>query len=113
MVFSRATHAADDLAAGVQREGEAVSAAEGAEIDHPASRRPREGMKTKVAGGITRADDLATVVHCEGSGGAASEGAEIDHPTRRCPGEGMMRGIARGNRADDLTAGGHRGGLAS
>src|SRR5439155_19237039 len=94
---------ADDLAAGVHCESEAVRAAESAEIDHPAGRRPREGMKTKIASGSTPADDLATVVHREGSGGPAAEGARIDHPTRRRPGGGRLGSVAIGNRAHDLT----------
>src|SRR2546421_329483 len=95
---------AGDVAVGVHCGGLAVGAAESAEIDHPAGRRPREGMKTKIASGIAPADDLATVVHREGSGGPAAEGARIGHPTCRRPGEGMLRSVASGNRADDLTA---------
>src|SRR5438445_640144 len=81
-------------------------AAESAEIDHPAGRRPREGMKIKIASGITPADDLATVVHGHGPAVEATEGAEIDHPARRRPGEGTRRAIA-----DDLAVGVHCQGL--
>src|SRR5438093_6757286 len=67
---------ADDLAAGVHCDGRAVGAPKGAEVDHPARWRPREGM---VAGNVGKnADDLTADVHREGLAPEAAEGVEID-----------------------------------
>src|SRR5216117_1835543 len=80
---------ADDLATIVYREGHAVGTAEGAEIDHPARPRPREGMSGRITGGVARADGLAARVHRDRGAGAATEGAEIGHAGR---GERQHRG---------------------
>src|SRR5438876_1259926 len=56
----------NDLAAGVDCYGFAIGAAERAELDHPARRRPREGMGPAADSSVTEADDLATIVQCEG-----------------------------------------------
>src|SRR5947209_19079709 len=80
---------ADDLAAGVDSPGHANEAAEGAEVDHPAPRRPR---KRTASVGYAGADDLAGVVDRYGKAGAArgaGGGAEVDHPARRRPQERM------------------------
>src|SRR5207249_1950220 len=96
---------ADDLAAVVDPEGKAEAAAEGAEIDHPALHRPREGMQSAV-GGFGPADDLAAVVDRLGHAEAAAEGAEIDHPALHRPRKRMISAAGDGlAEADDLAAG--------
>ena len=82
---------ANDLAAGIDRRGIAKEAAEGAEVDHSARRRPRKRMKSAV-GSEAPADDLAARVDrpSKASGDAehgadAAEVAEVDHSTRRRP----------------------------
>src|SRR5438552_18169773 len=82
----------DDLAVGVHCRGRA-GATEGAEIDHPACRRPGEGMGTACGG--DPGDDEVSIVQCEGY--AASETAqppevdEIDDDVGRRRGDGMIR----------------------
>src|SRR5438552_13107084 len=92
----------DDLAVGVHCRGRA-GATEGAEIDHPACRRPGEGMGTACDG--APADDLASIVQCESyalsENAQPPEGAEIDHPAGRRPGEGMIRNTKSDNTFDD------------
>src|SRR5206468_7767686 len=84
---------ADDLAEVVHREGVAVGAAEGAEIDHSARRRPRERVERGATGSATTADDLSITIHREGLTESAAEGAEIDHPARRRPRERVLRTV--------------------
>ena len=74
-----------DLAAGVDRRGDGLAAAEGAEVAHPACPRPRERMVEVEIGDITVTDDLAAGVdrrrpaRClERSGRASPEGTEIN-----------------------------------
>ena len=58
---------ADDLASIVQCESYALTEnapPEGAEIDHPACRRPGEGMIRNTKSDNTVADDLAVGVDC-------------------------------------------------
>src|SRR6266581_2249151 len=64
---------ADDLAIGVHCDSIAV-----AEIDHPAARRPREGMRVAVACDVAEADDLASIVQCVSFADSAPQSAEID-----------------------------------
>src|SRR2546429_9309196 len=78
---------ADDLATIVYREGHAVGTAEGAEIDHPARPRPREGMSGRITGGVARADGLAARLHRDRGAGAATGGAQIGPPPRPGPRE--------------------------
>src|SRR5947207_469759 len=96
--------------------GTAVSAAEGAQINHPAPRRPRERMPLSITGRRAGTDNLSLGVHrCEPAfrtrerftdeAGGAAEGAEINHSARRRPPENMKRGVAsRVTTADNLTA---------
>ena len=101
--ITESTHA-DDLAVSVDGHGDAI-AAEGAEIDHPACRRPREGMSRTITE-TTPPDDLAVGVRCPSCAVGAAEGAEIDHPARLRPQK--RTAVAR---TDDLAAGIHiRGG---
>src|SRR5438477_622601 len=106
---------ADDLATIVYREGHAVGTAEGAEIDHPARPRPREGVRSPLAGGVAGASGLSDAVPRQGpaEAGGGEVAGEIAHPTRRRPRERVRRRIARGvTIADDLAAGVHREGGA-
>src|SRR5436309_2710686 len=94
---------ADDLAAGVDPGGFA-RVAEGAEVDHPAGRRPRERMD-RAGGGVTAADDLAAAVDRLAHAEAAAEDAETDRPAGRGP-QKRMESAASGGlaEADDLAA---------
>src|SRR5438094_894878 len=95
---------ADDLAAGVDPGGFA-RVAEGAEVDHPAGRRPRERMD-RAAGGGAAAGTPAAVVDRLGHAEAAAEGAEIDHPALHSPRKRMISAAGDGlAEADDLAAG--------
>ena len=77
---------ADDLAAGVDRPrrtgpagGVAKGAAEAAEVDHSAYRRPQKRVGRAAAGdGLPTAGDLAAVVDRMGYAASAAKGVEID-----------------------------------
>src|SRR5207245_9059348 len=85
---------ADDRAARGHIDGDALGAAEGAEIDHPARAGPRDGVELPVVNGATVANDLAVVVHCVGVSGPA-ESTQIDHSGLLSPHESMMNGDRR------------------
>src|SRR5439155_40028 len=76
----------DDLAVGVHCRGRA-GATEGAEIDHPACRRPGEGMGTACDG--APADDLSSIVQCESyppsENAQPPEGTETDDRATELP----------------------------
>src|SRR5438094_6659492 len=93
---------ADDLAAGVDPGGFA-RVAEGAEVDHPAGRRPRERMDRAV-GGVTAAGNLAAVVDRLAHAEAAAENAEMDHRAGRRPRERVGAAAGGGPPADDEAA---------
>src|SRR5436309_12175163 len=92
---------ADDLAAGVDRPGHANEAAEGAEVDHPAPRRPR---KRTASVGYAGADDLAAVADRDGTAvlaRRAESAAAVDHPARRRAHDRV------GTAGETVRAGGH------
>src|SRR5437879_13511582 len=97
----------DDLAVGVHCRGRA-GATEGAEIDHPACRRPGEGMGTACRGALA-ADESSTVVCERCAVSEATEGPEIDEIDRasgRRRSACMIRKPRRDNTWDDVAAGG-------
>src|SRR5204862_544100 len=82
-----------------------VAAAEGAQVDHSARRRPEERMNPKPVASGARADDMPACIHrCSPRTAAEGEGTEVDHPARRRPRE--RAGVASSNSAiaDDLAA---------
>src|SRR5205814_8859194 len=89
--------------------GTAVSAAEGAEINHSARCGPHERMRGGIASSRTTADDLTGGVHSKGEALAgAAERAEINHSSRWRPGGRMNRVVSsRGTPADIVTACAH------
>src|SRR2546423_10972349 len=95
---------ADRVAASVDGEGLALSAAEGAEVDHPACVRPGEGMGRDIPRDAGGAHHLATCVHVPGGAVAATDGAEVDHPARLRPGEGGGGAVGGGGGGGDHTA---------
>src|SRR5439155_27034856 len=92
-----------DLAIHVHGKRAGVKAAERAEIDHPARRRPRKRMGTAVGGGAL-ADHLAAGVDRISAALAPAERAAINHPARRRPRERMGRVDASDGAATDHVA---------
>jgi hypothetical protein len=74
---------AHHLTAVVHRIGEARVAPEGAEVDHPALLRPREGMLTLIRGRGALADDLAALVQRMREAEITAQRAEIDWRRKR------------------------------
>src|SRR4029453_19318225 len=68
----------DDLAARADCRRLAISAAEGAEINHPRCLGPRERMRCRVTAHVAVADDLAAGANRRGVAIAATESAEIN-----------------------------------
>src|SRR5919197_3420157 len=65
---------AGDVAACVDGLGEAVGAAERAEVDHPAGLSPGEGVEGAVGGDVAEADHLTARVHVVGEAHVTAEG---------------------------------------
>src|ERR687887_1366652 len=83
----------DNLTPGIHSHRTALGPAEGAEVDHSALLRPREGMAFAVAGERRDSDGLPTVVHRRGGTEAAPQRPKVDHSALLRPGECMDRTV--------------------